>query len=370
MGAAALALIILLSGLFSTPQTAYASHNITVGGKAVVTNTDGDTIRVRENAGTEYDQIAEAYEGQIVSVLDGPRRDQKGNRWFRIKGPSGTGWIVAGFLEDKTSAADQKAIEQAAKPAVKKSTAKLTGYARVANTDGDPLRVRSAASTDGKVLTTFKPETVAAVKAGPTTDDSGTVWYKVSANGVTGWAMAQYLVQSKAPVQEPAATKPKVEAKPAQPQVESKPAQPKAEPAVEVSNAEPAVSQASFSGRGQDVVNIAMKYVGYRYVRGGTTPRGFDCSGFAYYVYNQAGIRLSRDMRAQLNSGARIGAADLQPGDLVFWQNTYKRGLSHVGIYIGNGKFVHAANERAGVLVSSMNTAYWASRYVGASRPR
>src|SRR5688500_9744923 len=192
VGAAALSLLILISGLFSTPQTTYASHNITVGGKAVVANTDGDTIRVRENAGTEYDQIAEAYEGQTVSVLDGPRRDTKGNRWFKVKGPGGTGWIVAGFLEDATTPAQQKAIEQAAKPAVQKTVAKLTGFARVANTDGDPLRIRSSATSDAKVLTTFKPNTVAAIKAGPTTDDAGTVWYKVSANGVTGWAMAQY----------------------------------------------------------------------------------------------------------------------------------------------------------------------------------
>jgi cell wall-associated NlpC family hydrolase len=367
VGAAALSLLVLISTLFSAPQSALASHNITVGGKATVTNTDGDTIRVRENAGTEYDQIAEAYEGQTVSVLDGPRRDQKGNRWFRIKGPGGTGWIVAGFLEDATTPAQQKAIQQAAKPAVQKVVAKLTGFARVANTDGDPLRIRAAATAGGKVLTTFRPDTVAAIKAGPTTDDAGTVWYKVSANGVTGWAMAQYLVQAKAPAQQPAAKQPAVESKPAE--------QPKAEPAVEARSAssrgaEPVVSEANYSSRGQDVVNIAIKYVGSRYVYGGTTPRGFDCSGFTYYVYNQAGVRLSRDMRTQLNTGTRISAADLQPGDLLFWQNTYKRGLSHVGIYIGGGKFVHAANERSGVLVSSMNTAYWASRYVGAARPR
>jgi cell wall-associated NlpC family hydrolase len=391
LGALALSALILSSGLVAAPpQTALASHNITVGGKAEVSNTDGDTIRVREGAGTEFDQIAEAREGQVVSVIDGPVRDKKGNRWFKVRGAGGTGWIVAGFLEDATSTGEKTAAE-AAKPAAntaaKKSSApKIVGFARVANTDGDPLRVRSTPGTDGKVLTMFNPNTVGAVKAGPVTDSAGTAWYQISANGKTGWVMAQYLVQSKAPAQEPAAEK-----KPAA-QEQAKPAeQPKAEPAAEKPKAEPAAQQKQAetearsgtargsepemaisvdTGLGQRVLNIAMKYVGYRYVRGGTSPRGFDCSGFTYYVYNQAGVRLSRDMRAQLNSGSRVSTANLQPGDLVFWQNTYKRGLSHVGIYVGNGRFVHAANEGTGVVVSSMNTAYWASRYVGASRPR
>ena len=376
LGAAALSTLILLSGLFSSPQTTFASHNITVGGKAVISNTDGDTIRVREDAGTEYDQIAEAFEGQTVSVLDGPRRDKKGNRWFKVKGPGGTGWIVAGFLEDKTTPTEQKTIEQTAKPASTKkaATPKLAGFARVANTDGDPLRVRSIPGAGGKVIKTFAPGTVSAVKAGPVTDDDGTAWYQISANGTTGWVMAKYLVQAKAPAQEPAAAK-KTETKKAEVArpVSEKPAEkPQAEPAVEArsgtSRGEAPV--ASYVSRGQSVVSIALGKVGSRYVYGAVGPRSFDCSGFTYYVYNQAGTRISRDMRAQLNSGTRISTSELQPGDLVFWQNTYKRGLSHVGIYIGGGKFVHAGNERSGVLVSSMNTAYWASRYVGATRPR
>ncbi len=71
-----------------------------------------------------------------------------------------------------------------------------------------------------------------------------------------------------------------------------------------------------------------------------------------------------------INSGQRIARADLQPGDMVFFSNTYKRGLSHAGIYIGNGKFVHAENESTGVMVSSLSTPYYSSRYTGATRPR
>ena len=151
-------------------------------------------------AGTVNEQIGEAYEGQVLSVLAGPERDAKGNRWFKVKGPNGTGWIVAGFLEGQAGTApatkpSTKATtdtsKQAAKPA--SSATKLVGFGKVANTDGDPLRVRNAANREGSVLTKLAPNTVVAVKKGPVTDDEGIVWYQVSANGVTGWAMAHYL---------------------------------------------------------------------------------------------------------------------------------------------------------------------------------
>jgi cell wall-associated NlpC family hydrolase len=98
------------------------------------------------------------------------------------------------------------------------------------------------------------------------------------------------------------------------------------------------------------------------------SPSGFDCSGFVCYVVNKAGKGISRDMYAQMSSGTRISSNDLQPGDLLFFSNTYKRGLSHAGIYIGNGKFVHAENESTGVTVSALWSAYWASHYTAAVR--
>lgn len=113
-----------------------------------------------------------------------------------------------------------------------------------------------------------------------------------------------------------------------------------------------------------------MKYVGYRYRFGGASPSGFDCSGFVYYVVNKSGGSVGRTIPYQINSGTRISRADLQPGDLLFFSNTYKRGLSHAGIYIGNGKFIHAENERTGVMISSLNTSYWLAHYTGATRTR
>lgn len=125
------------------------------------------------------------------------------------------------------------------------------------------------------------------------------------------------------------------------------------------------VAPSSASG---SIVNIAMQFRGYRYVFGGTTPAGFDCSGFVYYVLNRAGKPISRGMWGQYGAGAHPGRGSLQPGDIVFFQNTYMAGLSHNGIYIGNGQFIHASDPSSGVKISSLSESYWASRWFGATR--
>lgn len=118
---------------------------------------------------------------------------------------------------------------------------------------------------------------------------------------------------------------------------------------------------------GQEIADFAKKLVGKPYVYGSTGPNSFDCSGFIVYVYRQFGISLPRTSQAQAYVGNRIGKSDLLPGDLVF-SNTYGT-LSHVGIYIGNGKFVHAANSSTGVTISDMNDGYYGSRYAWSTRP-
>jgi len=125
----------------------------------------------------------------------------------------------------------------------------------------------------------------------------------------------------------------------------------------------------STEARGSAIVGIAYKYVGYRYRYGGSSPKGFDCSGFTHYVYQSAGISIGRSAAAQYSSGKHISRANLQPGDLVFFANTYRRGISHAGIYVGNGKFINAANESTGVIVSNLNSGYWSAHYYGAARP-
>lgn len=111
------------------------------------------------------------------------------------------------------------------------------------------------------------------------------------------------------------------------------------------------------------IINYAETLMGTPYVWGGTSPGGFDCSGFVQYVFGHFGINLNRTSEDQFAEGVPISASDLQPGDLVFF-STYAPGASHVGIYMGNGMMIDAAD--AGVSVDNVFSSYWGSKYIGA----
>ncbi len=118
---------------------------------------------------------------------------------------------------------------------------------------------------------------------------------------------------------------------------------------------------------GRRIVNTAHQYLGVPYVFGGNSPRtGLDCSAYVKLVYSQVGIELPRTADAQYTRGTPVSVTDLIPGDAVFFQ-TYAPGASHVGIYIGDGNFIHASSSR-GVTVSSLSAAYYSSHYLGARR--
>jgi cell wall-associated NlpC family hydrolase len=351
LGAAGLSLFILAGIMAATPSSTYAAPPV-AGANAVVTNTDGDPIRVREGAGTNFEKITFANEGDVVAVLDGPVTDAEGIRWYKVQTSSATGWMMAAYLAARDApAAAPPAPAAPAGPAI-------TGYARVTNSDGDPVRMRASAARDGAIVAKFAPNSVLQVAEGPVTDGEGIGWYRVASDGHSGWMMAAFLAQAEAPA----------------PAAPAAPAEPAAQPAAEARTGSargeeqpPAAQESSLASR---LVNLAMTKVGSRYRFGGSGPNVFDCSGFVQWVVNNSGSRISRDQGAMLASGQRISSDELQPGDLVFFVNTYKRGLSHVGIYIGNGKFVHAENERTGVLVSQLWSAYWSSHYYASARLR
>ncbi len=115
------------------------------------------------------------------------------------------------------------------------------------------------------------------------------------------------------------------------------------------------------------LLETAKQYLGVPYLWGGSTPAGFDCSGFTQYVLRQHGIHINRTTDTQYKNGTYVDRSQLQPGDLVFFQNTYRPGISHVGIYMGDGDFIHASSSH-GVVISSMDNTYWANRYYGARR--
>ncbi|VBB08244.1 Hypothetical protein LUCI_3513 [Lucifera butyrica] len=129
----------------------------------------------------------------------------------------------------------------------------------------------------------------------------------------------------------------------------------------------PASGSSSATANGQAIVNTAKKYMGVPYVWGGDQPTGWDCSGFTQYVMRQNGITLPRTAAEQYAVGTPVDKNDLLPGDLVFF-TTYKPGASHVGFYIGGGKFIHASSAAGKVTISSLDEKYYSDHYIGSRR--
>ena len=125
------------------------------------------------------------------------------------------------------------------------------------------------------------------------------------------------------------------------------------------------------SAKGSSAVSIAKQYLGYRYIYGGSTPRGFDCSGFTMYIYNKLGVSLPHSASSQWtgNYGTRVyKMSALQPGDLVFFRNPSRAGgkaCSHVGMYIGNNQIIHASSSKTGVIISSLSSGSYTRYFVG-----
>lgn len=137
----------------------------------------------------------------------------------------------------------------------------------------------------------------------------------------------------------------------------------------------PHATHAAGATTGEAIAQTALKYVGYPFSTHGHNPaEGFNVVGLVGYAYRQNGINLPFSFERALRKGPRVARADLQPGDIVYFKNTVRAGLSHDGIYIGNGEFVHAEWYTVGVRVSSfvndpVDGNYWSVHYLTANRP-
>lgn len=315
------------------------------GGTLAVFGTNGNGLRLRDAASLNSTTLTVMPDGAQVTVVGGDTTDGSGTVWANVSYNGTTGYSSREFLQASDGAPAQ--ATQASDPAPTDTSGLAVGAnAAVANTNGDGLNLRSAASYSAAVATVAAEGDVVHIIDGPTNAD-GAVWWGVDYKGLKGWMDSSYLVASdQQPSQAPAVTT----------------------AAAKTTDAAPKSAPAA-SSIGEQIVAEAMKFVGYPYVWGGTTPAGFDCSGFLYYVVNQVtGGGFPRAIDGQASSGSYVDPDNLQPGDLVFQQNTYQWGLSHAGIYIGNGKFINAANESTGVIVSDLWDSYWGPRFYTARR--
>lgn len=193
-------------------------------------------------------------------------------------------------------------------------------------------------------------------------EDVDSKWYKIDVNGTKGYISKDLVSENKVETtSRSSSTQQREPAVTTQPQV--------ATANETANNAQTQEQTTSVTNKGQQIADMAKSHVGKKYVYGGTGPSSFDCSGLTMYVYKQFGISLPHSATSQSNYGRKISKSELQPGDLVFFSDyiTYK-GIGHIGIYIGNGSFVHASTPSTGVIISSINGDYYSKRYVTARR--
>ena len=238
-------------------------------------------------------------------------------------------------------------------------TAPASGWAEI---NKDRINIRTAPSTDARRITIVDRWTKVQV-LGRQGD-----WSRIRLqSGTIGWVLSQYLSPTKPPQtrNEVAKRTTNQNATRTARASASRQAKTKSQP---TASKPPTTADASAVADGQPaVVRRALGYLGTRYRYGASGARGFDCSGFTSYIYRQHGISLPHNSAAQYRVGKPVSRSELRPGDLVFFRTRGSQ-ISHVGIYIGNGKFVHASSARGRVRVDTLTSGYYHQRYVGARR--
>ena len=210
----------------------------------------------------------------------------------------------------------------------------------------ESVNLRKEANTNSEVVTKLSLNTAVDVYA----EENG--WSKVKVNGNEGYISSSLLSEKKKETSRSLETP------------RTKTSENSSEN-TKTSQEKETTTTVPISGKGATVVETAKKYIGCSYVYGASGPSSFDCSGFTSYVFKQHGISLNRTAAGQYSNGVAVSSNQLPPGDLVMFG---KSGINHVGIYIGGGQIVHAANKLRGVTTYTINSGYYNNNYVGARR--
>lgn len=307
---------LLMAGCFS--MTAFAAENNCVQGVGFVTAT---SLRMRKEASANAPILATASKNECVVILE------KVGQWYKVNFNLQEGYMHGSYLQ-------VSAVENAE-----------LGYGRVS---GSSVNLRKGPGTGYASAATLSKGSkcyIIGVNNG---------WYKVISGSIIGYIRSDYLELTEIPYEN-----------------KQSPNTPKFFRLGKSTGTPP--SAAALNGgvsgvTGDRILAEARKYLGAPYVFGGASPSGFDCSGFVYYVLNTLGFSPARTPADQYNMGTGVSRENLKAGDIVFFANTYTTGISHVGIYAGNGQFIHAPNSRSTVSYSDLTSGYWAEHYYGARR--
>lgn len=265
-------------------------------------------LNVRKGPSTSYAKIATLTNGTKVKVIT------TSGDWSKISSGSITGYVSNQYLSSKAPSSDNDSNETSITKYVDASVG---------------LNVRKGAGTSYSVITTLSHGTKVTVKS------TSNGWSKITSGSVTGYVSSTYLTSTKP------------------------------------SSGGSSDSNTSTSTSASKVISYAKKLLGKPYVWGAQGPSGFDCSGFTYYVFkNAAGITLPRTSSLQSHYGTYVSRSNLKAGDLVFFDTVGSNngGVTHVGIYIGNGQLIHAASGQGKVVINDMNSSYYVNTYVNARR--
>ncbi len=276
--------------------------------------------------------------GQEVTVVD------IANKWVYISVNGKTGWIAKSLLITEKQKQEQIEQQEPSKENKKDETKYLNKTAYVTS---DGINFRQEANTDSKVLKTFLQNAKVTILL-----EEGN-WYKIKHNDQEGYILKMYVSEKKVEVTSRSSESRQITTKTSNEETTTK----------------KETTTVAQSSKGSGVVSLAKKYLGSRYVYGGASPSGFDCSGFTMYLYKQFGVSLPHSATAQSYKGTKVSKANLQPGDIVFFKNYRTNvGIGHCGIYIGNNQFIHASTEKTGVITSSLTSSSYQKRYVTAVR--
>ena len=279
-----------------------------------------------------------------VTVLD------YANGWYFVNSEDAQGWVRKEKLDtlkqtqkESESKTEETAVEDTTTETEEKTETKTTKYVNV-----EKANLREKASKDSSTVKSISKNTAVTVVG-----TEGT-WSKVEVDGKTGYILSELLSSDK--VKETTNTDANTTKDKNTTSTKNN-----------VTNRGEEVDRSQSANSG-NVVSYASSFLGTRYILGGASPSGFDCSGFTMYVYGKYGVSLAHSARAQASVGAAVDRANLQAGDLVLFKGATGNSIGHVGIYIGGNNFIHASNPSDGVKITSMSTSYYQTRYVTSRR--
>ena len=261
------------------------------------------------------------------------------NDWVCVQTKTTKGWIYKEKLKSKEDKKEEKQTTEQ-NQVVEESKLKTLYIG------SESVNLRKEANTNSEVVTKLSLNTAVDVYA----EENG--WSKVKVNGNEGYISSSLLSEKKKETSRSLETP------------RTKTSENSSEN-TKTSQEKETTTTVPISGKGATVVETAKKYIGCSYVYGASGPSSFDCSGFTSYVFKQHGISLNRTAAGQYSNGVAVSRNQLQPGDLVMFG---KSGINHVGIYIGGGQIVHAANKSRGVTTDTINSGYYNNNYLRARR--